>query len=156
MNQNVSALVLGVLFVAGCSSEQLDRPATYKVSGTVTYRGQPVPNADLTFYNEGAKRSAFGKTDIKGQYQLTTFGAHDGAVEGKHDVTVLQLPPIASTPTIADTESDAYSPPGLGMSTDPVPSASMLPQKYANRATSGLLGIVNADNANVIDFELTD
>jgi hypothetical protein len=143
-----------LLSLVGCGGgEKLNRPPVYKVRGKVTLQGKPVKGADVTFMNKETNKSAFGKTDDNGEYQLTTFNANDGAVEGKHDVTIVEIPPIASTPAIADVNTDAYQPPGIGQDTMPAPKSS-LPQKYADPSTSGLFGVVNKDGENVCDFDL--
>ena len=73
---------------------------------------------------------------------------------GKHSIKVVDIPPPATTPALADTESPEYKPPGIGEDTMPKPKSN-LPAKYADPATSGLFGVVNADGGeNVIDLEL--
>ena len=45
------------------------------VSGTVRYKGQPLPNAYVAFLPEqSGERIATGTTDSGGRYRLTTFG----------------------------------------------------------------------------------
>jgi hypothetical protein len=142
------------LCAAGCGGEKVNRPPVFKVTGKVTFSGKPVVNADVTFIHDETKRAAFGKTNEEGVYKLTTFNANDGAVEGKHSIKVVDIPPPASTPALADTESAEYKPPGIGEDTMPKPKSN-LPAKYADAATSGLFGVVNADGTeNVIDLEL--
>lgn len=156
MKVSLSFLAAGCVgLLAGCSSSSGPaREATYPVTGIVTFQGKPVAGADITFYSTTSERSAFGKTDDSGRYYLTTFKANDGAVPGRSDVTIVQIPPIAPTPT-ADIESEDYAPPGLGQSTEPPAPVSTLPAKYANRQSSGLFGVVNADGDNEISFDLT-
>jgi len=141
--------------LSGCGGEKVNRPPVFKVTGKVTLSGKPVVNADVTFIHDETKRAAFGKTNDQGIYKLTTFAANDGAVEGKHSIKVVDIPPPATTPAIADTESPEYQPPGIGQDTMPKPKSN-LPAKYSDPATSGLFGVVNADGGeNVIDLELT-
>jgi hypothetical protein len=151
------ALVGLMLLTAGCSkSEKLNRLPVFKVRGVVTLKGNPVANADITFLNAEANRGAFGKTDEKGEYQLTTYSAFDGAVPGKHSVSIVHTPPVANTPALPATEDTAYQPPGVGESTLPPAPKSNVPAKYADAATSGLIAVVNEDNENVVDFALTE
>ena len=126
----------------------------YPVTGIITLRGKPVASADVTFFNAEKNRSAFGKTNDKGEFKLTTFSANDGAVEGQHVVTVikLEMPPEATSG--AAVESEAYVPPGRGESTTPVPPKSELPEKYADQATSGLTATVKTDGPNVVNIDL--
>lgn len=142
-----------LLVISGCGGEKLNRPPVYKVRGKVTFQGKPVKGADITFMNRESNRSAFGKTDENGEYQLTTFNANDGAVEGKHEVTIVDIPPIAPTAAIPDVESTDYQPPKPGEELLNKPK-SALPQKYADPASSGLIAVVNKDGENVSDFDL--
>lgn len=153
--------VLGVMMLAavvscGCGDGAPNRDPVYKVRGKVTYKGAPVGGADLTFYNDETKRSAFGRTSDSGEYELTTFSANDGAVAGKHAVTIVQVPVPPTLPTLAPVESEEYAPPELNTSTDPVLPKSTLPEKYASPNTSGLIAVVNAEGENVVDFDLKD
>lgn len=145
-------ILTGIAF--GCGGETVKRDPVYKVRGVVTYKGKPVSGADVTFTCEEKGRSAFGRTNDSGEYELTTFGSNDGAVAGKHAVAISKIPVPANTPTIAPTESDDYAPPGIGKSTDPVKPKSDIPEKYATAATSGLVAQVNSDGENVYDFSL--
>jgi hypothetical protein len=142
------------VLTAGCGSEKVNRPPVFKVAGKVTMQGKPVPNADVTFIHKESNRAAFGKTNAEGEYKLTTFNANDGAVEGRHDISVVDIPPPPETPAIASVESEQYQPPKIGEDTMPKPK-SRLPQRYADTATSGLFGVVNPDGENVVDLELT-
>ncbi len=140
----------------GCSGETVDRLPVFKVKGKVTLNGAAVSGADVTFSNKEANKSAFGKTNENGEYQLTTFAANDGAVAGKQDVSVVHVPPIPSTPALPSVEDTSYQPPGIGQSTMPAPPKSKVPAKYADAATSGLIAVVNEDNDNVVNLELTE
>lgn len=146
-------LLLGL--AAGCGGDSANRLPVYKVRGKVSFVGAPVIGADVTFFNEETQRSAFGKTDDRGEFELTTYGANDGAVAGKHTVKIVQLPPTPPSPTFVDIESEDYVPPGLGTSTEPPAPKSTLPQKYGDFATSGLIAMVNTDvEINEVSFEL--
>ena len=140
----------------GCSSD--DRPSpvpVYTVRGKVAFHGEPVVGADITFINTQDEYSAFGRTNDMGEYQLTTFSANDGAAEGRYAVTIAKIVP-PTTSTVADTETEAYEPPGFNESTDPVPTRSSVPDKYRTQETSGLVAVVNANNPNQINFDLKD
>lgn len=154
MNGRRLFVVILAFCALGCGGETVKRDPVYKVRGVVTYKGKPVSGADVTFNCEEKGRSAFGRTNENGEYQLTTFGSNDGAVAGKHTVAITKIPIPASTPALAPTESDDYAPPGVGQSTDPVKPKSDLPAKYATAATSGLVAQVNPDGENVYDFPL--
>jgi hypothetical protein len=139
----------------GCGGSDAPPMPVYPVTGVVKYKGQPVKGADITFFNKEADRSAFGRTDDEGEYQLTTFSSNDGAVAGKSIVTItkFEAPPAS---TAASVESEEYVPPGIGQSTSPPPPKSSFPEKYGSQETSGLVAVVNADAPNKIDFDLKD
>lgn len=147
-------LCLTFFFVSGCGSDKAEPPVkVYPVTGRVTWKGEPVQSADITFFNAEAKRSAFGRTDEKGYYELTTFAAKDGAVEGKHTVTVtkVEVPP---TEVVADIETEAYVPPEMNKPTKPVKPKALLPEIYSDSTKSTLIGVVEPNSKNSIDFEL--
>jgi hypothetical protein len=146
------------LIALGCSSRKAGPVPVHEVSGVVTYKGQPVVGADLTFFNKELDRSAFGRTDEQGRYRLTTFSINDGAVAGKHIVTIAKSETPAVAPVIPDVESPEYMPPGLGESSMPAqePPKSSFPEKYGSQETSGLIAVVDADAPNEIDFKITD
>jgi hypothetical protein len=156
MRNLLFAVILGGL-IAGCGGEvRTGSEPVYPVSGVVTYQGQPVEGADVTFRNAEKNRSAFGRTDDQGRFRLTTFSANDGAVAGTHSVTVVKLSTPAETAPAVDLESEAYVPPRMGQSTAPGGPKSELPQRYSDPASSGLTATVEADGANEFDFALED
>src|SRR5690606_32888601 len=85
--------VVGLAVLAlGCGGGEVEPPApVFPVSGKVTYKGQPVAGADITFHHESGDRSAFGRTNDEGEYKLTTFSSNDGAIEGRHGVTIIKF-----------------------------------------------------------------
>lgn len=82
-------VLLSALALAGCGRS--DFP-TAKVKGRVTYQGQGVANASVTFAPSGegglVGKSALGATDASGNFVLSTYQNEDGAVVGKHKVAV--------------------------------------------------------------------
>jgi len=153
LNGLLLELVVCCLFV-GCSSSVAPPLPVFKVTGKVTYKGEPVVGADIMFRCDEVNRSAFGRTNAEGVYKLTTFSANDGAVAGKHGVSIVLVPPSTPTAPIASIESDDYAPPGEGESTDPQPVASTLPETYKDPATSGLIAVIEAGRENVQNFDL--
>ncbi len=155
MKTHVVFLILFACLVPlGCSSDNSSRVPVYKVTGKITYKGAPVAGADVTFNCTEANRSAFGRTNEEGVYKLTTFSSNDGAVDGKHSVTVQQAPPSKPAAPVASVETDQYVPPEMDLSTDPIAPKSTLPAMYSDPVTSGLIAVVNKDGENVIDFPL--
>jgi hypothetical protein len=70
------------IFVAGCSSSNV-----VSVSGTLTYKGQPVTNAFIHFVPETG-RPSLGETDKNGKFTLVYDPQTKGAELGKHRVWV--------------------------------------------------------------------
>jgi hypothetical protein len=90
--------LVGLLVVPalGCGPEKFA-----PVSGVVTMDGKPLSGATVSFLPETVKGStempvtSSGKTNDKGEYTLRTATGQDGALVGKHKVTInLQAPEI--------------------------------------------------------------
>jgi hypothetical protein len=86
----LSLLVTGVLFLAGCGGPQMGA-----VRGRLTCNGQPVKEANIIFTpvpksetDKEPGKAAAGATDADGRFSLTTFHDGDGALVGKHRVTI--------------------------------------------------------------------
>jgi hypothetical protein len=75
------ALGLALLVVPGCSSG----PRVVRVTGTVTYAGQPVAGLFVHFMPDKG-RPSWGKTDEAGKYDLHYAPDQMGAIEGKHRI----------------------------------------------------------------------
>lgn len=130
---------LAALVAAGCGSD--DKPKTVPVTGTVTYKGQPLTSGMITFLPTGGTtnaeanvRPATDMLESDGTYSLTTFAPGDGVRPGEYLVTIVsyEVPP---------------SPEGGGIWA--------IPQKYGNPQTSGLKASIPAESdGEVLDFEL--
>ena len=128
------AIAIAVTLV-GCSSRPANRPATYPVSGIVTFSGSPVAGATVGFQSKQPQgRSASGITDAEGRYKLTTFSRGDGAPPGDYGVIVLKYKETASA------SGGEYRP----VQGPERPPEHELPPKYAAAATSGLEATVGA------------
>lgn len=148
-----------LLFIAGCGGGAA-RPEIAPVSGRVTYKGQPVEGAKVTFRTEGSPRVGTGITNANGEYELTTFDTNDGAVVGEHRVTIAKF-----EQEVDSAESEGYDPenPGATYSQQMMSAASgkdklesQLPAKYADPATTPLTRTVVAGEDNVFNFEIED
>jgi len=140
---------LCVLLLAGClggSEQSASRPGTVPVSGTVTYKGQPVPDAHVSLIPNGGETGAFGKTDAQGKFALQSFAPGDGAVPGAYTVTVTARVVTGGV----NTSQDIAAPP------PPVQEKWLAPQKYADPQTSGLTASVKPDGDNTLKLELAD
>lgn len=130
-------LVMALLIpVAGCSGSS--RPDTAPVTGLVTYKGEPVAEAQVSFI-PAQGRPASGATGADGRFELSTFEAGDGALLGDHTVTVMKMAPAPGE------EDDMYA-----------EQLSLIPEKYANLQTSPLKATVTATGPNEFEFDLTE
>ena len=146
------ATALAVITAAGCAPKH---PPTIRVTGTVKYHGQPLAGAAVSFFT-GAGRAASGITDDQGRFQLSTFGPNDGALAGKHTVTITKRVKVAS-----EKVSGAFHV-EKGMShLDPkhpaeVMIANFLPERYGDFQHTSLSADVSAAGRNDFTFELAD
>jgi hypothetical protein len=78
-----------LIALAGCGGG----PSIVEVTGTLTYKGQPVTNAFVYLVPEnGGGRPSWGQTDEQGRFKLNYDRGHDGALIGKHTVSVRARP----------------------------------------------------------------
>jgi hypothetical protein len=57
------------------------------VGGVVSLDGEPLGGASVMFHHESGQ-TAYGLSDANGRFRLTTREANDGALVGRHRVTV--------------------------------------------------------------------
>jgi len=134
-----TAIVL--VSVAGCGKP--GTAPTVKVTGTVTYNGTPVAGASVGFLPDSG-RPASGTTDAQGRFTLSTFAQGDGAVPGRHRVTISE-PASESAPMPGTPEAENWTPP------EP-----RFPAKYADPNTSGFTATVEKGGENDFTFDMTD
>jgi hypothetical protein len=146
-------LVVAAAVLAGCGGDP-DLPKLGKVSGTVTYKGQPVTKGLVTFVpasGAGAQtgQSATGEIQKDGSFTLSTFENNDGAVLGEHIVVV-------------QSREDDPALEGQGM---PIPDARgrlkikppkhLVPEKYGTSDKSPLRHTV-VEGSNTVPLNLED
>jgi hypothetical protein len=137
--------------LAGCGSAASDqwtegRPKTYPASGVVTYNGQGVEGASVTFApTDRAGTAAFAITDAEGKFVLNTFGEADGAAAGDYTVTITKKQ-VETTPN----PKDPNGPPLKSV------EKSLIPARYASSGTSKLSASVKDGGENNFTFELKD
>ena len=113
---------------------------TLAVTGTVTYRGQPVEGARVMFIPQNS-RPASGLTDAQGRFTpCSVFAPDDGAVLGEHVVCIAKAIPDPN-----DKSGSPYR-----------KSRSLLPEGYATPMKSPLKALVTAEGPNDFRFDLTD
>ncbi len=116
-----------MLPVAGCGPS---RPTTIPVSGAVTLDGKPAAGAQVMLVPEDGGRPAEGTTDDSGRFTLGTFEAGDGALPGRHAVTVVARR-ISGVNADADGLEGDVAPGGVKVQW-------LVPERYSNPKTSGL------------------
>jgi uncharacterized GH25 family protein len=92
MSRRIALFWLGATFLfIGCGG-----PSVAPVKGRVVFNGEPVKEAQITFSptTSDAKQLEAGKpgtgfTDADGNFRLSTFKSHDGALVGMHNVLVM-------------------------------------------------------------------
>jgi len=143
---------IGLILVAGCSDDS-GLAKRYSVSGTVSYKGEPVPKGNVSFIptTPGAREATGAITD--GKFTLTTATPDDGALPGSYKVTV-----IASEADMSESAKIA----GGGMFHHDAAFAkavknakNLVPPKYKLPDTSDLSADVKAQS-NKFTFELKD
>jgi hypothetical protein len=129
------------------------------VSGKVTYKGQPVKDATVTFQNESSPRAATGFTDANGEFVLSTIDSNDGAMPGEHKIAIAARQPStgatgAPNPSAGPEQMQAYMEAMKNVGKVKIENA--LPAKYADAKTSGLVRQVVEGEANNFNIDLTD
>lgn len=151
MTRSIACLILMLLLVGCGETVDANRPKTVPVTGSVTYNGQPVDGATVTFMAGSSEgRGAVATTDASGKFLLTTFEAGDGAIPGSYKVTVSKT--AGGAPAAGGGE--IMAPPVGGMPTEEVKDE--LPAKYKDASTSGLTADVKEGGTNDFPFPLTD
>jgi hypothetical protein len=127
------------VLLPGCGPTE-NLPECAPVTGKVTIGGQPLASAMVTFHPEGEGNKGQASTEVDGTYVLNTYDVKDGAVVGKHTVTVERyLPPMPTQPG------------------GKIPTArSTVPKKYNTPETSPLKVEVKKGEKNVIDLPLDE
>ena len=155
-------LFAALLAAPGCGGggDDVERPhQVVPVSGVVTYKGQPVDGASVTFHpadgggspTAPGKPAARAKTDSQGRFRLWTYDHDDGAVPGEHVVTVSKVEIAAPDIDPDAPDFDAEQAPAE------LPPQYLVPEKYGSKATSDLRATVTPEGPNDdFTFELKD
>lgn len=137
--------VVGLLATSGCgggAEGDKFKGERGSVSGTITYKGAPVPAGSSVVFQAAVGYTAGGKTNEKGEYTLT--------YEGKSVMPAVAYTVQVSAPAGAPATIDPAK-----MGQPSAPAVAPIPVKYSSGATSGLEFTVKG-GANKADFELKD
>jgi len=149
MSRTITSLVIMVVALctlswSGCGP---NRPETASVSGKVTYQGKPVTTGRIVFHPDDGRRPAMAAIEPDGSYKLTTFDSEDGAMLGKHRVT------IKSTRTVGGPLPDDLKMEGQAAPAELPKLEWLVPEKYSRKETTPLRAEVK-EGENTIDFDL--
>ena len=135
------------LLSAGCNGGSVS--GVVRVRGKVSYGGQPIAGATVTFISESDARPAVAVTDASGVFQLKTLDT-SGAIPGRYTVLVTKtdVQPGDDKPISMD---DAAK--NRGKPTEP---KQQLPAKYADPTKSPLKVEITKGKSNSFDLSLTD
>ena len=142
------AITLTLVALTGCPAT--NELGTVPVSGKVTYKGEAVEGATVSFLGEGNERPATAVSGAGGDYKLMTL-TYDGAVPGKYSVLVEK---VDTSPEVAKVESMEEA---AKRGNQALPKAKrLLPAKYADASTTPLHVEVKPSQSNAINLELAD
>ncbi|HWL09428.1 MAG TPA: carboxypeptidase-like regulatory domain-containing protein [Planctomicrobium sp.] len=135
--------ILLTLLLVGCGGVK-DAPKLAKVEGTVTYKGEPLNEANVSFIPTSGP-VATGRTDASGRFTLSVRGLQ-GAVLGDHRVIITAFKvtaPSAGAEEGESTEEHIIKP------------VSRIPEKYGELRSTDLKATITNDNPiNQIAFDL--
>jgi hypothetical protein len=120
--------LLSLVSPAGCSRG----PTLATVTGTVTYKGQPLKEGTITFVPADG-RSATGKIVDGKITEVSCFETNDGVPVGSHKVLIQSI----------QTGADMYA-----------PAKSLIPDKYGSLEKSDLRADIKAGETNTVSFDL--
>lgn len=124
------------------------------VQGTVTYNGEPVEGATVTFMPSSAGgKAAVGKTDDSGHFTLTTQNPGDGALPGDYLITVRKT---ETSGGLSGEEAQQWVQENPGTPPPSPEVTHLLPERYSVARDSGLRATITADGENDIPLELED
>jgi hypothetical protein len=135
-------------------ANNLKQPETVPVSGAVTYQGEPVAGAQVSFMAPEAARAAFGKTDAQRRFRLSTYGTNDGAVIGTHTLTVSKPEETVTGAGMSPDDPDGGYAAAMAQAAQQPTVKGALPEKYGSPNTSDLRAEVTRDGPNEFTFAL--
>lgn len=142
--------------LVGCGEAGIE--GLRSVTGTVTYQGQPVEGAMISFIGEGSARPATAVSQAGGKYELFTLDSK-GAFPGKYTVTVVKT----DAPSEAANKDPGIDASGRDLSMEQAAASAgkataapkdLVPAKYGAAGTSPLKMEVKDSDDNVLDLKL--
>lgn len=133
-----ASLLAAYALAGGCGS---GGPEMGRVSGKVTFNGNPIEKGTITFIATDGVRPNATSNIFDGAYALQTVEPGDGAVVGAYNIA------------ISDIDAEIYNTPLPGMPVKPPKTA--FPKKYLDSSASGLTYTVEPGWQSK-DFDIVD
>lgn len=128
--------MVGMAMLAGCEGPSAKPPSVFgNVQGKVVYKGEPVTEGMVIFFNKTLKSDVEAKLGAGGAYSATNLPL------GNYAVTVRPLPVMTSM--------DASKP------SEPPKDPANIPKKYRSMETSGFEKKI-AKGDNTFDIEMKE
>lgn len=131
LHQYPRLLMLSTVVLIGCTG---GGPQIVPIEGTVTHKGQPVPNVRIYFAPTGG-RPSWAISDEQGRFVLDYDLEHDGALVGTHSIFIV--------------DEGANVDPTLAMSGGPRPKRNPatreLAEKYSQKNSTLKVEVTKAD-----------
>ena len=136
----IAALCVTLLAAAaGCGKKAgPERVAVYPVEGSITFKGQPMPGAVISFHPKAPQENVpppRAEINKDGVLKVSTYDGGDGAPEGEYVVTVLWYKLVKN-------------------GKDVVAGPNVIPQKYTSAERSDLTTVIKGPGPNKIEFQL--
>lgn len=131
----ISLIFLGVV---GCDSH----PETAPASGKVSFNGEPLKFGSVMFQPVDGGQPARAEIKPDGSFEMSTYAEGDGAPLGKHRVRIM-----------CSTAQDPSNPIEISAN-DVNPGKLLIPRKYTQLSSSGLIATVAANENPPFVFDL--
>jgi len=152
-------VIVASLVLVGCGGgDGAKRVPVFKVTGNVTLKGEPLPQAIVTFSPKEGQPVAFGMSNDAGEFTLTTYDTGDGAAAGNYVVVVSKSAASSSTTDVGHSADPAFVASvqsGHNASTSPT-SGSLIPGAYSDATKTPLKAVVDPDGENDFTFEIKE
>jgi hypothetical protein len=150
----IAVTAVGLGPILGCGDDTgLDK--RYPVSGTVTYKDQPIESGQISFIpaDPNKQRPANGMIE-NGRYTLTTMVTGDGALPGEYAVTI-KSQEVDNTKILETVKKYGGGGRQQEIAQATAKAKNLIPAKYQLPETGRLKATVK-ETSNTLDFKLTD
>ena len=137
-----AGICMATLALTGCGDASAEIERTVTAKGVLTHRGSPLAYYQVMLHPDDGRRPATGTSDAEGKFVLGTNGEGDGAVPGKHRVSIVYQGPPSTNP---EAGMNDFSPP---------PPKIKIAAKYQQPETSGLMLEVPRSGSSDLKLEV--